>query len=98
MMNIVNPILPGFHPDPCILRHQDFYYIATSTFEWFPGIALYQSRDLVHWTLIGHVLDRSSQLDMRGLGSSEGVWAPDLTYCRDDGFFYVSYTVMHNWS
>ena len=97
-MNIVNPILPGFHPDPCILRHQDFYYIATSTFEWFPAIALYQSKDLIHWQSIGHVLDRPEQIDMRGLGSSEGVWAPDLTYCEDDGYFYISYTLMHNWS
>lgn len=43
---IVNPILPGFNPDPCICRKGDDYYMAVSTFEWFPGIPVYHSRDL----------------------------------------------------
>ncbi|NCC91094.1 MAG: glycoside hydrolase 43 family protein, partial [Spirochaetia bacterium] len=67
MKSVTNPILPGFNPDPCILRHGDDYYIATSTFEWFPGICLYHSRNLIDWNLIGHALDRPSQLDLRGI-------------------------------
>ena len=51
-MNIHNPILPGFNPDPSILRVGDDYYIATSTFEWFPGVQIHHSRDLVHWRLL----------------------------------------------
>jgi len=97
MKAVTNPILPGFNPDPCILRHGDDYYIATSTFEWFPGICLYHSRNLIDWEIIGHALDRPSQLDLRGIQSSEGVWAPDLTFCEKEGLFYLTYTVMRNW-
>ena len=56
-----NPILPGFNPDPSICRVGRDYYIATSTFEWFPGVPIHHSRDLVHWRLIGHALTRRSQ-------------------------------------
>lgn len=49
MTDIINPILPGFHPDPSIIRVEGNYYIATSTFEWFPGVQLFHSKDLVHW-------------------------------------------------
>ena len=48
---IQNPILPGFNPDPCICRKGDDYYLAVSTFEWFPGIPVYHSRDLKNWEL-----------------------------------------------
>jgi xylan 1,4-beta-xylosidase len=90
MEMIVNPILPGFNPDPSIVRAGDDYYIATSTFEWFPGVQVHHSRDLVHWTLIGHPLDRVSLLDLRGTPTSGGVWAPCLSY--DNGTFYLVYT------
>lgn len=53
---IQNPILPGFNPDPCICRKGDDYYLAVSTFEWFPGIPVYHSRDLKNWELYTHVL------------------------------------------
>lgn len=89
---IENPILRGFHPDPSIIRVGEDYYIATSTFEWWPGVRLHHSRDLIHWELIGYPLDRTSQLDLRGVGSSQGVWAPCLTY--DKGVFYLVYTVV----
>lgn len=97
MSTIHNPILTGFNPDPCMLRMGDDYYIAISTFEWFPGIALYHSRDLANWHLLGHALTRRSQLDLRGIQSSEGVWAPDLSYCEADKQLYLTYTVMRNW-
>ena len=89
---IQNPILKGFHPDPSIIRVGEEYYIATSTFEWWPGVRLHHSRDLVHWELIGYPLDRTSMLDLRGVGPSQGVWAPCLTY--DQGTYYLVYTVV----
>lgn len=89
---IRNPILKGFHPDPSIVRVGEDYYIATSTFEWWPGIRLHHSRDLVNWELIEYPLHRTSQLDLRGVGASQGVWAPCLTY--DKGTFYLLYTVV----
>lgn len=62
MQYIHNPILRGFNPDPSIIRVNDDYYIATSTFEWFPGIQIHHSRDLIHWKLIAHPLNRENQL------------------------------------
>jgi xylan 1,4-beta-xylosidase len=87
---IRNPILRGFNPDPSIVRVGDDYYIATSTFEWFPGVQIHHSRDLVNWRLLTRPLSRASQLDMRGDPDSCGVWAPCLTY--SDGLFWLVYT------
>jgi xylan 1,4-beta-xylosidase len=87
---IKNPILPGFNPDPSIVRVNDDYYIATSTFEWFPGVQIHHSRDLVHWRLLTRPLNRASQLNMLGDPDSCGIWAPCLTYA--DGLFYLVYT------
>ncbi len=89
---IRNPILRGFHPDPSIIRAGADYYIATSTFEWWPGVRIHHSRDLVHWSLIEYPLTRTSQLDLRGVGPSQGIWAPCLTY--DNGVFYLVYTIV----
>jgi xylan 1,4-beta-xylosidase len=85
-----NPILRGFNPDPSIARVGDDYFIATSTFEWFPGVQIHHSRDLVNWRLRTRPLRRASQLNMLGDPDSCGVWAPDLTYA--DGLFYLVYT------
>ncbi|UOQ44034.1 glycoside hydrolase family 43 protein [Halobacillus salinarum] len=90
MSTIENPILPGFHPDPSIVRVGDDYYIATSTFEWFPGVQIHHSKDLKHWRLLTYPLTRQSQLNMIGNIDSGGVWAPCLTY--SDGRFYLIYT------
>jgi xylan 1,4-beta-xylosidase len=89
-MKITNPVLPGFNPDPSILRVGDDYYIATSTFEWFPGVQIHHSKDLKNWKLIAHPLNRTSQLDMTGNPNSCGVWAPCLSY--HEGTFYLIYT------
>jgi xylan 1,4-beta-xylosidase len=89
-MNIHNPILLGFNPDPSIVRLSDDYYIATSTFEWFPGVQIHHSRDLVHWRLLTHPLNRPSQLNMLGNPDSCGVWAPCLSHA--DGLFWLIYT------
>jgi xylan 1,4-beta-xylosidase len=90
MNTITNPILKGFNPDPSILRVNDDYYIATSTFEWFPGVQIHHSKDLINWELIAHPLNRVSQLDMRGVPDSCGVWAPCLSF--DNGTFYLVYS------
>ncbi len=90
MTEIKNPILRGFNPDPSILRVGGDYYIATSTFEWFPGVMIYHSTDLCNWELIAKPLARQSQLDMTGNPNSGGIWAPCLTY--DKGTFYLIYT------
>ncbi|TFW29050.1 glycoside hydrolase family 43 protein [Duganella callida] len=87
---IQNPILPGFNPDPSIVRVGDDYYIATSTFEWYPGVQIHHSRDLVNWRLLTRPLTRASQLNMLGAPDSCGVWAPCLTYA--DGLFWLIYT------
>ncbi len=87
---IRNPILPGFNPDPSICRVGEDYYIATSTFEWYPGVQIHHSRDLVNWTLVARPLRRASQLDMRGNPDSGGIWAPCLSYY--DGLFWLVYT------
>jgi len=90
MNTIHNPILRGFNPDPSIVRVGDDFYIATSTFEWFPGVQIHHSRDLIHWRLVTSPLTRASQLDMRGDPDSCGVWAPCLTHA--DGLFHLVYT------
>ena len=88
----LNPILAGFYPDPSICRVGDEYFLINSTFAWFPGIPIFRSRDLVHWTQIGHVLDRPSQLNLDGRGVSEGVFAPAIEH--RDGVFYVINTLV----
>jgi xylan 1,4-beta-xylosidase len=89
-MTIHNPVLRGFNPDPSIVRVGADYYVATSTFEWFPGVQIHHSRDLVHWRLVARPLNRPSQLDMRGNPDSCGVWAPDLSYAN--GRFHLIFT------
>lgn len=90
MPKVLNPILPGFNADPSILRVGSDYYIATSTFEWFPGVQIHHSKDLANWKLAIRPLNRKSQLDMRGNPDSCGIWAPCLTH--DGSKFYLVYT------
>jgi xylan 1,4-beta-xylosidase len=87
---IRNPILPGFNPDPSIVRVGEDFYIATSTFEWYPGVQIHHSRDLRNWRLIARPLNRAALLDMRGNPDSCGIWAPCLTW--HDGLFHLIYT------
>lgn len=89
MKYIENPILKGFNPDPSICKVGDDYYIATSTFEWFPGVQIHHSKDLKNWTLITSPLRRKSQLNLLGVPDSCGVWAPCLSYAN--GTFYLVY-------
>ncbi len=92
---IKNPILSGFNPDPSIIRVGDIYYIANSTFEWFPAISIYKSYNLSDWQLCNHALKRESQVDLKGLDSAMGVWAPSLTYNKKLGKFYIAYSVVY---
>lgn len=85
-----NPVLQGFYPDPSITRAGDRYYLVTSTFAYFPGLPVFESRDLVNWRQIGNVIDRPGMLDFDGLGLSRGVFAPTIEY--HEGTFYVSNT------
>ncbi|EHK43844.1 glycoside hydrolase family 43 protein [Trichoderma atroviride IMI 206040] len=85
-----NPILPGFNADPSILRVGSDYYIATSTFEWYPGVQIHHSKDLANWELVVRPLTRRSQIDLRGEPDSCGVWAPCLTHDGDK--FWLVYT------
>jgi xylan 1,4-beta-xylosidase len=87
-----NPILSGFYPDPSICRVGDDYYLVSSTFEYFPGLPIFHSRDLVNWRQIGHVLDRPSQLPLDGVRPSGGLYAPTIRYSQ--GVFYVINTLV----
>src|SRR5690625_4119952 len=80
-----NPILPGCYPDPSICRVEDDYYLIASTFEYFPGLPIFHSTDLVDWNLIGHVITEADQLDYTGIRSSGGLYAPTI---RHDGEKY----------
>jgi alpha-N-arabinofuranosidase len=93
MPTFQNPIIPGFNPDPSICRVGEDYYLVTSTFEFFPGVPVYHSRDLVNWSLIGHCLTRRSQLNVENCLASRGIWAPTLRH--HEGVFYMITTVMN---
>ncbi|MBD0379518.1 glycoside hydrolase family 43 protein [Paenibacillus sedimenti] len=89
-----NPILPGFYPDPSICRVGEDYYMVTSTFEYYPGVPLFHSKDLVHWRQLGHVLDRPSQLNLDGTPCSRGIYAPTIRY--SNGTFYMITTFVES--
>jgi len=86
-VTVSNPILPGFHPDPSICRVGDDYFLCCSSFTWFPGLPIYHSRDLAHWELIGHAIDRPGMVTLDGVKDKDGVWAPTLRW--HDGLFYL---------
>jgi alpha-N-arabinofuranosidase len=92
MDHFTNPILPGFYPDPSICRCGDDYYLVTTSQEFFPGIPVFHSRDLVNWKQAGHVLDRPGMVDMTTAGDGQGICAPTIR-CYD-GVFYISATLV----
>ena len=87
------PVVPGFHPDPTVCRVGDDYYLATSSFEYAPGVPILTSRDLLSWRQIGNVLDRPGQLDVRPGTASGGIYAPTLRH--HDGRFWLATTNIH---
>ena len=86
---ITNPIIPGFYPDPSVCRAGDDFYLVASTFEYFPGVPLFHSRDMVNWEQIGHVLSRPSQLPLEGCPRPLGIFAPTIR-CLDGRFYMVT--------
>lgn len=86
-MKYTNPIIAGFHPDPSICRVGEDYYLVTSSFEYFPGVPIFHSRDLINWDQIGYCLTRKSQLDLTNAKSSRGIFAPTIRY--NEGRFYM---------
>ncbi|WP_370310314.1 glycoside hydrolase family 43 protein [Sphingobium abikonense] len=82
-----NPILAGYYPDPSVTRVGDDYYLVNSSFAHFPGLPVFTSKDLVHWTQIANAIDRPSQLDFTGRRISQAVFAPDISW--HDGRFYI---------
>ncbi|KGA97442.1 arabinofuranosidase [Alkalihalobacillus alcalophilus ATCC 27647 = CGMCC 1.3604] len=87
MKTFQNPVIPGFYSDPSVCRVNEDYYLVTSTFEYYPGVPIFHSKDLVNWTQIGHVLDRPSQLNLDETPNSKGIYAPTLRY--HNGLFYM---------
>jgi xylan 1,4-beta-xylosidase len=88
---VVNPVIPGFHPDPSVCRVGNDYYLVCSSFELFPGIPVFHSLDLVHWTQLGNALDRPSQLRLpTSTAASGGLYAPTLRH--HDGRFHLIVT------
>lgn len=85
-----NPLIAGFHPDPSVTRVGEEYLLASSTFEYLPGIPVRRSRDLVTWEVIGHVVDRPEQADVRDIPTAGGLWAPTIRF--HDGRFWVAVT------
>ena len=84
-----SPILQGCYPDPSITRKGDNYYLVCSSFAFFPGVPIFHSNDLVNWTQIGHVLDRTTQLRVESAGMAMGIYAPDIVYNPHNETFYM---------
>ncbi|MBD9726982.1 family 43 glycosylhydrolase [Streptomyces caniscabiei] len=89
-----NPVIRGFAPDPSLIRVGEWYYVATSSFEWFPTIPLHRSRDLAHWEYAGHVRGAAPGGSLRGVPDSAGIWAPSLSW--DGERFWVIYTIVRS--
>ena len=90
----VNPILAGFYPDPSVCRVGDTFYLVNSSFSFFPGVPIFESKDLVNWQQLGHVLDRPSQLPLDGQRVSQGIFAPDIKYNAKNKTYYMITTSM----
>lgn len=89
-MRYQNPILKAFHPDPSICRVGDEFYLVTSSFSYFPGLPIYKSKDLLHWSLAANAITEEDQLPLKEAASSGGIWAPTIRH--QDGVFYITAT------
>lgn len=88
-MKFKNPIIRGMYPDPSVCRYKDKYYMVCSTFQYFPGVPLFESEDMVNWKQIGHCLTRPSQVELEGVRSSGGIFAPTIR-CHNGRFYMVT--------
>ena len=82
-----NPVLPGFHADPSVCRAGDDFYLVNSTFQYFPGVPVFHSKDLVNWEQVGNCLTRPSQADLTNVDGNNGIYAPTIRY--HEGRFYM---------
>lgn len=89
-MNYNNPVIKGFYPDPSVCKVEDTYYLICSSFQYFPGVPIFESKDLINWKQIGHCLTRESQIQLGKVGSSGGVFAPTIRH--NNGRFYMTTT------
>lgn len=89
-----NPVIPGYHPDPSVCRVGDDYYLVNSSFQFFPGVPIFHSKDLVNWTQIGNCLDRASQVPLSGTQSWGGIYAPTIRY-NDGRYYMITTNVSH---
>ncbi|MEU6371952.1 family 43 glycosylhydrolase [Streptomyces sp. NPDC046909] len=89
-----NPVIRGFAPDPSLVRVGDWYYVATSSFEWFPTIPIHRSRDLAHWEYAGHVEGAAAGNSLAGVPDSGGLWAPSLSW--DGERFWVVHSIVRS--
>lgn len=94
-MKYQNPIIEGFYPDPSVCRVGEDYYLITSSFEYFPGIPIFHSKDLVNWKQIGHCLTTDEQLPIQNAVNSYGIYAPTIRF--HNGRFYVIATNVTNY-
>lgn len=95
MATIKNPIIPGMAPDPSILRVDETYYLATSTFHWQPAVQFFESKDLANWDLVGYALSKG-EVDLRGTNTPAGIWAPHLSYDTESQKYWLAYSHMVN--
>ena len=86
-----NPVLPGFHADPSVCRAGDDFYLVNSTFQYYPGVPVFHSKDLIHWEQVGACLTRESQVRIEGMDEQTGIYAPTIRY--HEGRFYMVTTV-----
>ncbi|WP_171026096.1 MULTISPECIES: glycoside hydrolase family 43 protein, partial [unclassified Clostridium] len=93
-MGFRNPIIPGYNPDPSVCRVGEDYYLVTSSFEDFPGVPVYHSRDMVNWEQIGYCLTRRSQLELKNCPPSRGIFAPVIRY-HQGRFYMITTNVSH---
>ena len=91
---LINPIIPGFHPDPSVVYAKGYFYIVNSSFHYFPGVPIFRSKDLINWEQIGNVLNRESQLPLKDTNSWTGIYAPTIRY--NEGIFYMITTNVGN--
>ncbi|MFD4602238.1 family 43 glycosylhydrolase [Streptomyces sp. NPDC058464] len=94
MTELHNPVIRGFAPDPSLVRAGDWYYVANSSFEWFPTIPIHRSRDLAHWEYAGHVEGAAPGGSLAGVPDSGGIWAPSLSW--DGERFWVTYSLVRS--
>ena len=91
-LDLTRPIIPGFYPDPSIVRVGATFYIANSSFEYAPGVPIHKSTDLINWSFAGHALHSRAQMNIEGQQNSGGIFAPTIRH--HNGKFYMITTLM----